>query len=191
MNYYSSPNINFIIGDVNIKRKIRINIDRNDFSNGEQLEKLIRRFEIKILEEVFSALSSHGLSSDQRVDMTESFLNNYCSIDHSMVLFDERGADRYFQLLNQQMYFDVYFPASFQKSGVSSINISSLLSLNVEFMMIAGDDDESKVLQKFNLPVIKLRDEGLYDVFNIANEMFFKIFKCYREIVSHQMTEII
>lgn len=77
VNNYSSTSLDFLIGDINLKKKIKINIDRNQFSNEDQVLNFISRFEVRILENIFIALEKKYKSQENALQITDDFLKNY------------------------------------------------------------------------------------------------------------------
>lgn len=77
VNNYNSSSIGMVIGNLNLKKKIKINIDRNEFTNSDHIYKVIQKFEFQLLYKTFKYLKERAKNELELLKISNSFLNNY------------------------------------------------------------------------------------------------------------------
>jgi len=77
VNNYSSEIIDFVLGSINIKKKVKINIDRNKFSDERQIDKICNEFAFIALKKAFELIQPKFKNDEERLIVSKSFQENY------------------------------------------------------------------------------------------------------------------
>lgn len=77
VNYYASNYFDSIIGLINLKKKVKINIDRNKFSDYKELDFIFEKFEFEIIRKVFNSLEDQYKNIDERLKVSRDFVMYY------------------------------------------------------------------------------------------------------------------
>ncbi len=168
VNNYSSSTLNLFFGDINLKRKIKINIDRNEFSDEKQVFGIINQFTIKTLEKLFSSLESKYKNKEEAQIVTNDFINNYFNFYLSV---SDPNFDNFSKILQEFLYVKIYF-----NSTVSIIKFKELLT-HKEFMLISDKENHETVSKIYNKPIIIAQGYGyigLYRQFQFIIEKLLK-----------------
>jgi len=156
VNCYSGVHLNLVIGDINLKKKFKINVDRNRFSDEKQIMPVIESFELEILKELFNSLESKYASSEERITITNDFLENYSSITSEFT-----PSDSYINLLSQSLYFRCY-----NNGNSSTFNILTIISEFDEFILISDQENAERISNTLRKPIVIAKGrsyDGTYD----------------------------
>lgn len=159
VNYYEAPNLNLLFGQINLKRKTKINIDRNSFTDQREIEAYIERFEIKVLNEVFNSVNTKNINKEQQFEITKNFLNNYYNLNSLSVL----TKNTYLTLLKEYLFVSV-----FNKKQTKIVLLNTFVSTYDEFILIVDEEDEKLVSKKIDKPIVMAQKElymGAYNEF--------------------------
>lgn len=145
VNNYSTPNLYLVFGDINLKKKVKINIDRNGFTDEDQIRSYMQRFEVKILEYVFNLIEDQELNDEERLKITNDFLTNYINLERKSLLSN----NAYLSLFGRHL-----FIATIIDGTVSIHNIDSLVKMSDHFILLLDDEDAKAVSKKSKMPVV-------------------------------------
>lgn len=179
VNNYESASLNMLIGKINLKKKIKINIDRNEFAEEDEVFEYIQKFELKILKELFSTLEKKYNSDDEKIKITQSFIENY--FDYDVHLIDQE----YINLILNSMYVKVFYDRKYL-----TIKMSELPNIFDEFIVIENEEDNINFFSNIKKPLV-ITSETIYRTlceifidflkYNVEvifhNEEYFKVFK--------------
>lgn len=104
VNKYASQFVDLLIGDINLLKKIKINIDRNEFSESDDINSVLNKFEIKILSNIFSNLDQKYVSDADKLVVTNLFLHNYLNLSGHPLSADFKN------LLSEHLYIEAIYP---------------------------------------------------------------------------------
>lgn len=156
VNNYSSSTLNLFFGDINLKKKIKINIDRNEFSDENQVFEIINQFAIKTLKELFSSLEKKYKSKDDALIITNDFIENYFS-------FYLKKTSQYFQefsdLIQEHLYVKVYFNG---KEAI--IKVKEIFSYK-EFMLVSEKENYEHISKDYKKPIVLAKGYGYFGIF--------------------------
>lgn len=154
VNYYSSASMALLIGDIDIKKKIKINIDRNEFTSEEQLLNIIQTFEVKILSKLFESLELKYKNDNERFVISDSFINNCLRLDRKVL------SQEYLDILLKSLYFHVIYNRSgrIKKWG-------EVIGQYNEFIIVDNAEDSANISIQLKKPVIianEIAQNGLF-----------------------------
>lgn len=171
---YGSPSLALMLGSVNLKKKVKINIDRNDFSNDVDVLKQLQKFELKIINDLFLRLQSElgdRENSELYYELTNDFLRNYFSSYH---INDKPGFRKAF---NEFLYVKMFIN--------NEIVIAKIKELenHQKFALVFGEDDYLGMYRALNMPIIIGSDKDTYSDMRRLEYLFRNIFQYGTECV--------
>ena len=144
VNNYSSSNLNFMIGDVNLKKKVKINIDRNEFTDENQIHSLLHRFELQMLRQVFDLIDEENLDNDTLAKISNDFFLNYASFWTSFELKNDITS-----LFKKSLYIK-----AFVDGRLANISIGELIENHPEFVFISDKEDFEMIYNYFKKAIV-------------------------------------
>lgn len=168
---YGSVGLQGIFGNIDLKKKIKINIDRTSFSDQFTVNVIIKDFEIAILEKIYHVyFEENGL--DQRVKLTENFLTNYWL---SQAVYANQTS-----FIGKMFIFTVY-----NNKESFSFSIGQIVEKFESFVIVCRADEVENV-SDLDLPIV-IAKEGQYGSYYMLANILTKIFKLSRSIHVDEM----
>ncbi len=174
VNSYANSNLLLLIGDVNLKKKIKINIDRNNFTDLESIFSIIQKFEVSILNKIFEYLETKYKNDAERLDVSINFLRNYLSPSYNKLISKD-----FIDLISKNIYVSVFFEQIYEV-----MSLAELVKKHRRFVYATNIEDEKQVSELLQLPVIisyswkyiqyDILDDILVDLLKFNNMIFYK-----------------
>jgi molecular chaperone HtpG len=181
---YPSSNLSLLIGDVNLKKKIKINIDRNQFKDEAQIYNFISRFEIEILKKIFSGLEKKYLNDKEKISLTRDFLRNYYRYPNytSRYKMENEIKEKYSQFITDFLYVEL------NKDGKShsAIQIKDLIKDYEEFILLSDREDASEVFDFFHKPIVVAEGWAYDGSYPLVSNIFSDLMGYERAILFHE-----
>lgn len=177
VNFYGSSYLELLVGNINIKKKIRINIDRNEFSNIIQIYNIIQKFEFAILNKIFNVIEFQYKNNEERLTVTNSFLSNYANYINEKVIFSKD----YINLLHNSLYVRV-----FDNSEMKIINIKQLCDTHEDFILISDKENIGEIKKHFNYPIIIATGDIYNGNFNQMKEIITILAEYHSSIIYYK-----
>lgn len=171
-----SPLLSYVFGEINIKKKIKINIDRNHFSNEEEIESILYRFEKKILEKLFDLFTQLANDNNSKLYLSNLFLGTYISFNSG-----SSHPENISNLIKQNMFVTIYNNG---KRSVSSI--SNFIKTCDQAVFVPNNDKAKEVSTQLNSPVVSIHNEHAYNY--TYTRVFLRLFK-FQQYVQPLKTE--
>jgi molecular chaperone HtpG len=166
VNNFGSYTMSNLIGNINIKKKQKINIKRNEFTDIEAIHRIIGAFEIKIIEKLFIELEQK-LPKTHVVKYSQDFIANFFNLYNvNKTLSNEL----YNKVLGKYIHVEI-----FEKAKTKVISLHKLLENIDNFILISNLESKEKVYELFALPVVTTSgykyDGAYYKLKRIFNKM--------------------
>jgi molecular chaperone HtpG len=145
VNYYSSAAISLLIGEINLKTKIQINLDRKTFQHEDQIYVLISKFEALILRELFEMLEEKYNNDDERLTITNDFLENYLHYSYT---------SRHLDNLHLPIFRSHLHVSVFVNGAMKVIKLDNLTTTLKEFIFLSEKEDRELISSHFNRSVV-------------------------------------
>ncbi|MBN8666136.1 MAG: ATP-binding protein [Chitinophagales bacterium] len=174
VNNYTSSSLTMLIGDINLKKKIKINIDRNEFTNEEQVHKIIQKFEIIILNKVFTLLNDCYIDNTEKVLVSDSFISNYLNFDPDLI------NQQYIDIIITSIYVKVFY-----KNRTNILNLKSLFSLKDEVILVSDEEDSSRISKETGRPVLTANESAYVGIYNDLSRLLLNFLGCTDYILFH------
>lgn len=145
VNNYPSSKLNFMVGEVNLKKKVKINIDRNEFTDEKQIYALIQRFELEILKQVFDLINEECHDNEKLVKISNDFFSNYAIYYRYGNSYENELAS----LLKKSLYIKAFINAR-----CFNINIGEFIENHSEFIFISDREDYELIHNHFKKPIV-------------------------------------
>lgn len=174
---FGSEILNYTVGQVNFKKGQPINISRNEFSNNEDISKLLAEFFVKLIEKLFAKLSL-VFEKSELVKLSHDFLKHYFGRFYQ----DFEEYDRLKTLFVSNIHLNVY---SEQRDQIMSVD--QLLKMNNEFALISELEDKKSICKALDLPLVIAPQLGqLSSSFDELEFLFSRLFHIPSKIVSNK-----
>lgn len=161
VNKYSSPSLSLLVGDIDLKKKVKINIDRNEFTDIKQIYRLVQRCEIKILRELFATLEEKYNSDEERLNVSDDFLNRFLHYDSEIV---------------SKEYVDIIINAVYVRSMLekqeSIFKIKNTIGTYNEFILIVDKEDSESISLNAKMPVIIANETKYFGYYQNLSRIF-------------------
>lgn len=178
VNNYSSELIGCTIGTINLKKKIKINIDRNKFSNSKDIRQIHNEFEFAIVKKVFSYLNTQFKSDDEKLKITNDFLNNYLRYVPSKKILTTDFYEFLLEIIYVKLYFD---------SKTQIVNLKFIQEINDD-IAITDSENEIKELLDIGYSYV-IEDADKYDGrVSVVNSLFHNLlgYSCFIRCIDHK-----
>lgn len=142
--------LSFLRGNINIKKKIDINIDRNDFSNSKEIVRFIQQFEINLLKKVLTDIITKNVNDECKILISTSFLQNSLNFFHEGDMISEE----YKKIIKKFLYFQVY-----SENSSVVVNLENVFNTYSEFLLVEHSEKYEPLAKKINLPVIVVNNK--------------------------------
>lgn len=145
VNNYPSSHLNFMVGDVNLKKKVKINIDRNEFTDEKQIYALIQRFELEILRQVFDLINKECHDNEKLVKISNDFFSNYSNYYG----YDYSSKNELASLFKKSLYIKALI-----NNVCCNISIGEFIENHSEFVFVSDREDFEKIHHHFKKPIV-------------------------------------
>jgi molecular chaperone HtpG len=169
VNNYSSSFLRPTLGNLNLRKKLDININRNKFSDIEKIHKIMIQFEVLLVPQLISHLSNENQSLS-KIDISDEFLENYFQAFSNEHLLKE-----FYTVFRENIYIR-YFDGSI----VNEMAISDLIDKYTQFILITNKDDHELIYNTFKIPVI------ITTIFQYSN-LFYSYLNIFNKIYSYNL----
>lgn len=167
VNDYSSYGMRFLIGEVNIKKKIKINIDRNNFSEIQETYKILQVFECEILNLILTELRNNNTERKLLHQFSVDLIKNYNIRYYDWLILPELK-----ELLLDFLHVNVY-----DNQEIQILSIRELLKLYQEFILISEKEDFKSIWEKFKSPLVLANGVGYEGTYYRLSVFFTNLFK--------------
>lgn len=141
----SSNYLEFVIGNINLKRGHKISISRNEFVKDTSISKIIEDFELGLILELFKQIKGR-FDNQVVVRLTEQFFSTYFKPYSSYHLDYSKLKDSIGDL------FPLRIINSEQKEDVTTIN--ELLKHHSQILLISNLENTKSISLQFDIPIV-------------------------------------
>jgi HD superfamily phosphodiesterase len=138
---YSGRILDNVVGNINLKKKHGLKIDRNSFNDPYRITDIIADFEIALLRKIIKDISDNA-SKDQLVTMSMRLPIGYLEVRELTRRFPEAIAD-----ISQTLYCKLY------NKQFNYVSLFDLFKLE-EFLIVGYEEPYEKLSEIFKLPTI-------------------------------------
>jgi len=145
VNNYSSNYFNCIVGLVNLKKKVKINIDRNKFSDFNDLSCVFEKFEFEVVKRVFNSIQDDFKNDEEKLKVSMDFVKYYLSYfpDKNSISTD-----------NLEFLFEVIYLKIWIKGKIEIVNLKYIQE-NCDIIAIAYNEDRlNKLIENGYLNIL-------------------------------------
>ena len=157
---YETPMLSYIVGNIDLKKKIKINIDRSSFSDFSAVEAISREFELALLETI-NGTYFEGKNASEKVVLTEQLLLNYVESINDYVYV-------YKSMFEKMLHFNVYY-----QNAMSQHSLAEIFHAYESFGIVDNMDSAKEVSALLDKPVI-VTAEGYYSSIYYKSAEIFK-----------------
>jgi molecular chaperone HtpG len=169
---YGGDLLSCLVGNINLTRKERLNINRQEFTNKERITAIINQFEIRIIEVLFERLKK--THSKRLAVLTNEFLYSY--LDFNSI----PKPDQLKHVLMNCLFFQVYF-----EGKKRTVQLNQIIERYESFLLIGSSEKGKDISQYFKLPVIIFKIESPSgQPYKTIMNLFFRVFKYNTSLVS-------
>ena len=176
VNNYNSSFIKFMLGDINLKKKAKINIDRNQFSDDSSIYNAIHYFEIEILEKLFKSLEKKYKDNSERLKISNNFLANYQSYYH---LITKKLIGRISNILLNYIFVSVYHRG---KSNICTM--ADLINKTKEIILISDRENVKEISSRTEFYFLTCTGEKYEGTYNSVKEILIHILGWTNSIIN-------
>ena len=174
VNNYSCDYLKFVIGNINIKRSKKININRNEFSDFAGITSIIEQFEIGLIKNLFEQLKRRY--KKDIVNLTDDFLIHYFSSSY------------YPEPVNYSKFKDAFddnlFVDFFDGEKVSIISFKELNEKVDKFLLISSFENQEEIYNTFKIPIVNSKSYGFQSSYIVKKRIFINIYNFTPSIVT-------
>jgi len=174
VNYYGTPFVNYILGDINLKKKVKINIDRNQFTDQNEISEILCRFEFYILKELFEAIKIKKFSVEEKLKISIDFLSNYTNYFTIDILKNMNYVD----LLKKSLFVIVYF-----NNTRNIITLQDLYDNYPEYLLISESENAEKIYDQLKKPLLLAKGHRYTGCYGILRSILINAMKYSSSII--------
>lgn len=187
VNFYSTDYLSFCIGQINFKNNRRININRNEFTNVQEVYKIIDVFNAELIIKAFNEIRQH-YSLDYIVKISDSFLSNYLNqYTYSSKIY--RNFTNLRIALEDSIYIEI-----FENTVSKIISLKNLVEEYKTIILISNLENKKNVHQSIKTPIVMASGyiyiNGSYStlyfilskIFNYKPTIIISENKCYQKM---------
>jgi molecular chaperone HtpG len=172
INNFGGDLLSGIVGNINLIRKERLNINRQEFTDKERIAAILNQFEIGIIEMLFKRLIA--TNSKRLSVLTSEFLSNYLDA-HATPKLDELK-----EVLVNSLFFEVLF-----EGKKRTIQLKRIIEDYKSFLIVASFEKVKEINQYFKVPVIICKVERADGhPFRLFKRLFLSVFKYHSSLVT-------
>lgn len=176
VNTYGGSILRNILGNINLKRKKQININRNAFSDSISISNIIKDYEINIIEKLFSEFG-RKYNNRELAALSLSFLEDFMGI--SSIKRNGNGSEKLIGLLKKYFYIEL-----FSNNKNSIITFGELFDTIKEFILILDSTKRKAVFTAFKMPIISLAGSMEYGTYEAMRECAIQLLGYVPNIIS-------
>jgi molecular chaperone HtpG len=147
VNFYSSNYLSFCIGKIDFKNNRRININRNEFSDIQEVYKIIDVFNAELIIKIFKEIKQQ-YSLEYLAKISDSFLSNYLNL-YTYNLRISMNLKNLRMALEENIYIEIY------ENNVSKIiNLKTLVDDYETFILISNLENRKNAYNSVQIPIV-------------------------------------
>lgn len=177
VNNFSSYSLSNLIGNINLKRKHKINIKRDDFIEIESIDAIIATFEVEIIERIFLEITEK-LPNERLVLYSKDFLENYFRGPYPGNIYCKGLFDK---VLNKYLHFKI-----FENGYENAMALEDIIAKFDEFILISELENKEYVYKIFSYPLIITSGNRYEGAFDSLSRIFVRMLKYTPKIVSSE-----
>lgn len=144
VNTYSSNSITHVIGNINLKKSTKININRKDFSNKDKLNNITALFSAELIKKLFKSLKEQFPIAELS-KFSNQFIADYLSVYYYSDICNENLLNS----IKENLYVKIY-----DNGKIIYTTIGELKSNYNELIIISDLEDYKKMTLYLKTPVI-------------------------------------